>query len=52
MNVKYAQVIFGDNEYSNFKIGADKIRRAIAMYGVPIKLINRGKRIYLMRTDI
>ena len=52
MNVKYAKVVFGENEYANSNACRNNMKRACKYHGYPIKTIERGHDIYFMRTDI
>ena len=52
MNVKYVKVVFGQNEYLHHDGGRLCLIRAANRNGYPIKVVTRGKDLYLIRTDI
>ena len=52
MEVKYARIRFGYDEYSNIRSAFESIRASIKRHNYPIKIYRRNGQIYLERTDI
>lgn len=52
MNVKYAKVLYTNEEYSSVASMSHTIARSISRASFPIRLVENFNNVYLVRTDM